>query len=184
MQQIDFYIYGFALVVIVLFLISKLSKLALIKTAYKILPPIGLMYFVSLLLNYLIDFFKSYFSGVEYTQYAFLNRITGPYCVVYFFIFFKILVITQLFRIKKIIGLNWIVFLLSILLVVSVERIVIILTSFHRDYLPSSWTIATNDVIETIIYSLFLFLMITSFIHYRREIFRKVNNFLTFNLKL
>lgn len=177
LQQIDFYINGFALVVILLFLIGNLNDFVLIKTAYKVLPVVGLIQFVLVLLNYSKEFFQSWYSGVTYEQYALLNRITGPYGYVYYLLFFKVLVLTQLFRFRKISDSNTIVALISFLFLIPTEKIIIIFTSLHRDYLPSSWTMNTTDVVATQIYSVIIFLLLTFGIHYRKEIFRCVNNF-------
>jgi len=78
---------------------------------------------------YLTELFIAWYSGVEYEQYAFLNMMT---CNV---------ISPQLFWFKKIrtsIALSW---LLSIVVNIGMwfERFVIIVTSLHRDYLPSSW---------------------------------------------
>jgi hypothetical protein len=47
--------------------------------------------------------------------------------------------ITQLFWINKIKELKVIRIIIAILLIVSFERYVIIVTSFHRDYIPWNW---------------------------------------------
>jgi hypothetical protein len=47
--------------------------------------------------------------------------------------------ITQLFWIKKLKELKLIRIIIAILLIVSFERYVIIVTSFHRDYIPWNW---------------------------------------------
>lgn len=183
LQQIGFYINGFALVVIILFLISKLNNFESVKTVYKILPIAGLIHFALLLFDYSNEFFVTYCSGVSYEQYALINRITGPYSYAYFLLFFKVLLFTQLFRFKKIKDSNKIVALVSFLFLIPTEKIIIIITSLHRDYLPSSWTLSTIDEIETQIYSVILFVLLTFVIHYRKEIFIRVNNFLTLNQK-
>jgi hypothetical protein len=48
--------------------------------------------------------------------------------------------ITQLVRFKTIRKNIVLRLIFSVLLVLSIEKMVIIFTSFHRDYLPSSWT--------------------------------------------
>lgn len=48
-------------------------------------------------------------------------------------------VITQLFWIKKIREIKILRIIIAILLIISFERYVIIVTSFHRDYLPGTW---------------------------------------------
>jgi len=53
--------------------------------------------------------------------------------------------ITQLLRFETIRKNIFCRLIFSILLILSLERIVIISTSLHRDYLPSSWTMYNNS---------------------------------------
>jgi len=90
---------------------------------------------------YLTEFFIAYYSGVEYEQYHFLNRFIGPYwwagCIMYG----CNILVPQLFWFQKVrtsILISWVI---SILVNIGMwfERFVIIVTSLHRDFLPSSW---------------------------------------------
>lgn len=54
--------------------------------------------------------------------------------------------ITQLLRLEKIRRNILLRLIFSFLLILSIERMVIILTSFHRDYLPSSWTMHSSGI--------------------------------------
>ena len=90
---------------------------------------------------YLTEFFIAWYSGVEYEQYAFINRSTGPYWWAYWSMMTCNVITPQLFWFKKIrlsITASWV---LSIIVNIGMwfERFVIIVTSLHRDYLPSSW---------------------------------------------
>jgi molybdopterin-containing oxidoreductase family membrane subunit len=90
---------------------------------------------------YLTELFIAWYSGVEYEQYAFLNRVSGPYWWAYWIMMTCNVISPQLFWFKKVrtsIALSW---LLSIVVNIGMwfERFVIIVTSLHRDYLPSSW---------------------------------------------
>ena len=53
------------------------------------------------------------------------------------------ILITQLFWIKKIRNIKILRVVISILLIVSFEMYVIIVTSLHRDYVPETWTTGT-----------------------------------------
>lgn len=90
---------------------------------------------------YLTELFMAWYSGVEYEQYAFLNRATGPYWWAYATMMTCNVVSPQLFWIKKIRTSIIATFILSIVVNIGMwfERFVIIVTSLHRDYLPSSW---------------------------------------------
>ncbi len=90
---------------------------------------------------YLTELFIAYYSQVEYEQYAFINRSTGPYWWAYWTMMTCNVITPQLFWFKRVrtnIPLSWV---LSIIVNIGMwfERFVIIVTSLHRDYLPSSW---------------------------------------------
>jgi molybdopterin-containing oxidoreductase family membrane subunit len=91
---------------------------------------------------YLTELFVSWYSGVEYEQYAFLNRATGPYWWSYWSMMTCNVITPQLFWFKKIRKSLIATFIISIFVNIGMwfERFVIIVTSLHRDYLPSSWT--------------------------------------------
>jgi Ni/Fe-hydrogenase subunit HybB-like protein len=87
---------------------------------------------------YLTELFIAFYSGSEY---AFTNRMFGPYAWAYWAMMTCNVISPQLFWFKKIrtsIPISWI---LSIVVNIGMwfERFVIIVTSLHRDYLPSSW---------------------------------------------
>ncbi len=90
---------------------------------------------------YITELFMAWYSGVEYEQYAFLNRATGPYWWAYAIMMSCNVISPQLFWIKKIRTSIIATFILSIVVNIGMwfERFVIIVTSLHRDYLPSSW---------------------------------------------
>lgn len=91
---------------------------------------------------YLTELFISWYSGVEYEQYAFLNRFSGPYWWAYWSMMTCNVITPQLFWIKRIRRSFTATFIISIFVNIGMwfERFVIIVTSLHRDYLPSSWT--------------------------------------------
>jgi len=90
---------------------------------------------------YLTELFIAWYSGSEYEMYAFSNRIAGPYWWAYWTMMTCNVISPQLFWFKRIrtsIPISWV---LSIVVNIGMwfERFVIIVTSLHRDYLPSSW---------------------------------------------
>ncbi|NIK72670.1 molybdopterin-containing oxidoreductase family membrane subunit [Thermonema lapsum] len=90
---------------------------------------------------YVTEFFMAWYSGVEYERYAFLNRAFGPYWWAYWSMMTCNVISPQLFWFKKIRqSIAW-SFFLSIVVNIGMwfERFVIIVTSLHRDFLPSSW---------------------------------------------
>ncbi len=99
---------------------------------------------------YLTEFFIAQYSGVEYEQYAFLNRASGPYWWAYWSMMFCNLVSPQVFWFKWARTTPWFIFIMSIVVNVGMwfERFVIIVTSLHRDYLPSSWVMYAGSLTE------------------------------------
>jgi Ni/Fe-hydrogenase subunit HybB-like protein len=91
---------------------------------------------------YLTELFISWYSGVEYESYAFINRFSGPYMIAYWTMMACNVISPQLFWFKKIRTNLTATFILSIVVNIGMwfERFVIIVTSLHRDYVPSSWT--------------------------------------------
>ena len=92
---------------------------------------------------YLTELFISWYSGVEYEQYAFINRATGPYWWAYASMMTCNVVTPQLFWFKSVRRSLIATFIISIFVNIGMwfERFVIIVTSLHRDYVPSSWLI-------------------------------------------
>ncbi|MBZ5620542.1 MAG: polysulfide reductase NrfD [Acidobacteriia bacterium] len=92
-------------------------------------------------LAYGTEFFMAQYSGNRYEQFVFLNRAFGPFAWAYWTMVSCNVLVPQLLwfrRIRTNIGL---VFGLSLLINVGMwfERFVIIVTSLHRDFLPSNW---------------------------------------------
>jgi len=90
---------------------------------------------------YLTEFFMAWYSQVPFEQYAFLNRMFGEYSWAYWIMMTCNVISPQLFWFKKIRTSIVATFILSIVVNIGMwfERFVIIVTSLHRDYLPSSW---------------------------------------------
>jgi molybdopterin-containing oxidoreductase family membrane subunit len=90
---------------------------------------------------YSLEFFIAWFSGSAYELFTFKNRALGPYAWAYWTMVSCNVLVPQLFWFKKVrSSLAWL-FVLSIFVNVGMwfERFVIIVTSLHRDFLPSSW---------------------------------------------
>ena len=135
---------GFAMVSLLLIILRKVCKLE----AYITLKHIELMNTVMLVAGsivavaYLTEFFMAMRSHSEFEKYIFLNRATGDYAWAFWTMIICNVVLPQLLWFKKL--RRSIVFSVCVALVVCVgmwfERFVIIVTSLHRGYLPSSWT--------------------------------------------
>ncbi|RYZ47998.1 MAG: hydrogenase, partial [Sphingobacteriales bacterium] len=115
---------------------------------------------------YITEFFIAWYSQVEYEQYAFINRATGPYWWAYWSMMTCNVISPQLFWFRKIRrSIVW-TFLLSIVVNIGMwfERFVIIVTSLHRDYLPSSWAMFSPTIIDIGVYVGSLGLFFTLFL--------------------
>jgi len=99
---------------------------------------------------YLTEFFIAWYSGVEYEQYAFTNRAFGPYWWAYWSMMSCNLIAPQVFWFRWARTTPWFIFIMSIVVNVGMwfERFVIIVTSLHRDYLPSSWVMYAGSLTE------------------------------------
>jgi Ni/Fe-hydrogenase subunit HybB-like protein len=91
--------------------------------------------------GYGTEVFMGWFSGNEYEWYMTRNRATGPYGAAFWALILCNVVIPQLLWFRAV-RLNARV-LWTITIVINVgmwlERYVIVITSLHRDFLPSSW---------------------------------------------
>jgi len=103
---------------------------------------------------YLTELFMAWYSGVVYEQYAFMNRTSGPYWWSYWAMMSCNVITPQLFWFKKIRRNVVITFIMSIFINIGMwfERFVIIVTSLHRDYLPSSWLYYSPTWVEVCIF--------------------------------
>jgi len=101
-------------------------------------------------LSYATEFFMAWYSGNGYEQFVFLNRAMGPFAWAYWIMVGCNLITPQFFWFKKIRTNMLMVFILSIFINIGMwfERFVIIVTSLHRDFLPSSWVMYKPSYVE------------------------------------
>lgn len=147
---------GFAMVLTLLLITRKVFKLE----EYITIQHIELMNIIIIItgsivgIAYLTELFMAWYSGVESEQYCFLNRSTGPYWWAYCSMMTCNVVSPQLFWIKKIRTNVYCTFGLSIVVNIGMwfERFVIIVTSLHRDFLPSSWSLYHPTIYDMGVY--------------------------------
>ncbi|MCS6885951.1 MAG: NrfD/PsrC family molybdoenzyme membrane anchor subunit [Acidobacteriota bacterium] len=121
---------------------------------------------------YATEFFIAWYSANKYEQFTFMNRAFGPYAWAYWIMISCNVISPQIFWFKKMRENVVVMFIVSIFINIGMwfERFVIIVTSLHRDFLPSSWSYfkATYVDICTFIGSfglfLTLFLLFTRFL--------------------
>lgn len=99
---------------------------------------------------YATEMFMAWYSVNEYERFVFINRAMGPYAWSYWIMVGCNVLISQLFWFRRLRRTVWFVFLASIFINVGMwfERFVIIVTSLHRDFLPSSWAMYSPTLIE------------------------------------
>jgi molybdopterin-containing oxidoreductase family membrane subunit len=105
--------------------------------------------------GYLCEHFIAWYSGNPYEFFVFFHtRQRGPYAPIYWLMMFCNVIVPQLFWFKRAranVALLWVA---SILVNVGMwtERFNIIVTSLHRDFLPSSWAIYKPTWVDFSIY--------------------------------
>src|SRR2546423_2632283 len=91
--------------------------------------------------GYMMEAFMAWYSAGVYDRYTMLNRMTGPYAPAYWALILVNIVIPQALWFKGV--RNNVTLLWWIALAVNIgmwlERFVIVVTSLHRDFAPSSW---------------------------------------------
>lgn len=95
-----------------------------------------------IIIIYTIVTFIFYFIGMAINpeEYAFINRATGPYAWAYWLMLLSALILPLTLRIKKLASKFWYVLLVAFVMKSGMyfERFVLMVTSFHRDYLPNN----------------------------------------------
>lgn len=91
--------------------------------------------------GYMTEIFMAFYSGNPYEHFMILNRMFGPYAPAYWALIFCNGFAPQLLWFKRIRSNVIILFILSLVVNIGMwlERFIIVVTSLHRDFLPSSW---------------------------------------------
>ncbi len=92
-------------------------------------------------LAYGTEFFVAWYSGSEPEAFAFINRAFGPYWWAYWIMISCNVISPQIFWFKQLRTNIYVLWVVSIFINIGMwfERFVIVVTSLHRDFLPSSW---------------------------------------------
>jgi len=91
--------------------------------------------------GYMMEAFMAWYSGNPYEQYMILNRLTGPYAPLYWALMMCNVVVPQAIWFERVRGSVPALFIIAMFVNVGMwlERFIIVVTSLHRDFLPSSW---------------------------------------------
>lgn len=114
--------------------------------------------------GYVMEAFMGWYNGNTFENYMLLNRLNGPYAPAYWGLLLCNVFIPQLLWWPKFRSNIVVLWIISIIINIGMwlERFIIIVTSLHRDYLPSSWGmfIPTKWDIGTYLGSIGLFFML------------------------
>jgi len=163
---------GFAMVLTLMLIVRKVYKLE----AYLTIKHVEYMNIVIIVTGsivgvaYLTELFVAWYSGVEWEQYAFLNRATGPLAWSYWIMMTCNVISPQLFWFKKLRTNLVFTFVLSIVVNIGMwfERFVIIVPTLCRTYLPSTWNTYTPSFIDVGIFVGTIGMFFTLFLLYSR----------------
>jgi molybdopterin-containing oxidoreductase family membrane subunit len=91
--------------------------------------------------GYFIEWFMAKYSGNRFEKFVQFNRMLGPYWPAYWSLIFCNVLAPQVLWIKRVRQSSVALFVVSLIVLVGMwlERFVIVITSLHRDFLPSSW---------------------------------------------
>jgi Ni/Fe-hydrogenase subunit HybB-like protein len=134
---------GFAMVVTLMVICRIAFKMEAILTLRHFENMAKIMMVTGMMVGYAyaIEFFIAAYSGNPYEQFVFVNRAFGPYAWAYWIMVSCNVLSPQIFWWKKARTNMAILFVMSIIVNIGMwfERFVIVASSLHRDFLPSSW---------------------------------------------
>jgi Ni/Fe-hydrogenase subunit HybB-like protein len=134
---------GFAMVITIVVPVRKIYGLENLITLRHFNNMANVMLVTGLIVayGYFIEAFMSWYSGDIFDQYMMTNRAFGPYGWIFWVLMLVNVVIPQALwsaRVRRNLVALFLV-ALSINLGMWLERFVIVITSLHRDFVPSSW---------------------------------------------
>jgi Ni/Fe-hydrogenase subunit HybB-like protein len=91
--------------------------------------------------GYLIEAFIAWYSANEFERFTIINRAAGPYAVFYWALLLCNIIVPQALWSARVRSNVLALFVIAIIVNIGMwlERFVIVVTSLHRDFLPSSW---------------------------------------------
>ena len=91
--------------------------------------------------GYMMEAFFGWYSANPYESFMILNRMKGPYATIYWLLIACNVLAPQAFWFKSMRASVPALFIVSVIVSFGMwfERFIIVVTSLHRDFLPSSW---------------------------------------------
>ena len=130
------------------------------ETANQFIAFVGIVY----LMAWIATVFVLYYQNSAQVQEQMLHRMFGKYWFGFWLQPLLWFGVAQLLRYEKVYRNVLSRIVISLILMVSIERFVILVTSLHRDYLPSSWVMYNQTTIDTDYMLLGIFLKVIMFL--------------------
>ncbi len=134
---------GFAMALTIGVLLRRLAPVAVLITVEHLERLARLVLAMGLVLAYCyaVEIFMAWRSGDRYEIYTMVNRLRGPYAPVYWTLLACVVVLPQLLWWPAARRNETLLLVLSLVINVGMwlERFMLIVTSTHRDFLPSAW---------------------------------------------
>jgi Ni/Fe-hydrogenase subunit HybB-like protein len=112
--------------------------------------------------GYLMETFMAWYSGNPFEQYMTLNRMVGPYATYYWALILCNILVPQAIWIGRVRSNVPALFVIALVVNIGMwlERYIIVVTSLHRDFLPSAWGMYAGTAwdVATFVGSIGLFL--------------------------
>ncbi len=91
--------------------------------------------------GYFSEFFNAWRSGDIYEKFTAANRAAGPYAPYFWSLIFCNIIAMQFLWARRVRRSPVLLFIIAIIINIGMwlERFIIVVTSLHRDFLPSSW---------------------------------------------
>lgn len=98
--------------------------------------------------GYMMEVFMAWYSASPYEEFMILNRMTGPYAPYYWALITCNILIPQVMWMERVRRSVPALFVIAIIVNVGMwlERYIIVVTSLHRDFLPSSWDMYSGTI--------------------------------------
>jgi len=122
--------------------------------------------------GYLSEQFLSWYGQEHIERSVYTNRLTGHYAPLAWLVFFCNTIVPQVFWIPPLRRRESVLVLVSlaVLLGMWLERYVIIVTSLHRDYLPSAWGLFQPTIFDFLTFFGSIGLFLTMFLLFTRAL--------------
>jgi molybdopterin-containing oxidoreductase family membrane subunit len=91
--------------------------------------------------SYAMETFMAFYSGDRYAIFMVNNRMAGPYAPIYWLVILCNVVVAQALWLARVRANVPLLFAIAVVINIGMwlERFMIIVTSLHRDFLPSAW---------------------------------------------